>query len=193
MTMKTRNLSLILPLAALAACAGPRREARVDPLTAPRTAPAQPILVEPLGCPLYAGDDRPDYDARAVACLVRWLQGAEDYLAAGGAPTTGTNAESIGKNHALARKLNARVLAWLDGGRPPVRRDELREPREPLTRATPADGLASQQHYLNGVVYYQQGDYEKAHAEWSLAVRLDPSNSDALAGLAKLNTRPKRP
>lgn len=46
---------------------------------------------------------------------------------------------------------------------------------------------SSQQHYLSGVVYFQKGDYNKAHDEWSLAKQLDPGNSDAQAGLDRID------
>ncbi len=44
----------------------------------------------------------------------------------------------------------------------------------------------SQQHYLSGMIYYQKQDYEKARDEWSLAKQLDPGNSDAAAGLERI-------
>lgn len=45
----------------------------------------------------------------------------------------------------------------------------------------------SQQHYLSGVIFFQKGDYDKARDEWNLAKQLDPSNSDALAGLERID------
>ncbi len=45
---------------------------------------------------------------------------------------------------------------------------------------------ASQQAYLEGVIYYQKGDYEKARDKWLHAKQLDPGNSDANAGLEKI-------
>lgn len=45
---------------------------------------------------------------------------------------------------------------------------------------------SSQQHYLSGVIFFQKGDYEKAREEWNLALQLDPSNSDARAGLERI-------
>lgn len=45
---------------------------------------------------------------------------------------------------------------------------------------------SSQQHYLSGVIFFQKGDYEKAKDEWSLSLQLDPSNSDAKAGLDRI-------
>jgi tetratricopeptide (TPR) repeat protein len=44
----------------------------------------------------------------------------------------------------------------------------------------------SQQSYLEGVIYYQKGDYEKARDKWLHAKQLDPTNSDAVAGLGKI-------
>jgi tetratricopeptide (TPR) repeat protein len=44
----------------------------------------------------------------------------------------------------------------------------------------------SQQAYLEGVIYYQKGDYEKARDKWMRAKQLDPSNTDAAAGLEKI-------
>ena len=44
----------------------------------------------------------------------------------------------------------------------------------------------SQQHYLAGVLYFQKGEYEKARGEWAAALELDSGNSDARAGLARL-------
>ncbi len=45
----------------------------------------------------------------------------------------------------------------------------------------------SQQHYLSGVIYFQQGDYVKARDEWVLAKQDDPSNQDASAGLERVD------
>jgi tetratricopeptide (TPR) repeat protein len=45
----------------------------------------------------------------------------------------------------------------------------------------------SQQHYLSGVIFFQKGDYEKSREEWTLAKQLDPSNSDAAAGLDRID------
>jgi tetratricopeptide (TPR) repeat protein len=44
----------------------------------------------------------------------------------------------------------------------------------------------SQQAYLDGVISYQKGDYEKARDKWLNAKQLDPSNIDAVAGLEKI-------
>ena len=49
------------------------------------------------------------------------------------------------------------------------------------------DQRRSQQHYLSGVIYYDKGDYAKAREEWVLALRIDPDNVDAAAGLARVD------
>jgi len=45
---------------------------------------------------------------------------------------------------------------------------------------------ASQQHYLEGVKYFQNANYEEARKEWKLARKLDPSNTEAAAGLKRI-------
>ena len=45
---------------------------------------------------------------------------------------------------------------------------------------------SSQQHYLSGVIFFQQANYDKARDEWNLAKQLDPSNSAAQAGLERI-------
>jgi|GEM_PF-2869691 len=49
------------------------------------------------------------------------------------------------------------------------------------------DQRRSQQHYLAGVIGYDQGEYAKAREEWSAALRLAPDNADAAAGLARVD------
>jgi tetratricopeptide (TPR) repeat protein len=48
------------------------------------------------------------------------------------------------------------------------------------------DLRSSRQHYLAGAASYDKGDYAKAREEWSEAVRIDPDNADAAAGLARV-------
>lgn len=45
---------------------------------------------------------------------------------------------------------------------------------------------ASQQHYLNGVIYFQQKNFEKAREEFTLALQLDPTNLDAATFLKRI-------
>lgn len=58
-------------------------------------------------------------------------------------------------------------------------------------RAPKADSRDAQQAYLEGVIYYQKGDYEKARAAWRKAKDLAPAGSDAAkdaqAGLEKID------
>jgi tetratricopeptide (TPR) repeat protein len=75
------------------------------------------------------------------------------------------------------------------------------EAEAPVTAAPPAateSGPApsssereAQQSYLEGVIYYQKGDYEKAGEAWRKAKKLAPKGSDAAsdaqAGLGKLD------
>jgi tetratricopeptide (TPR) repeat protein len=52
---------------------------------------------------------------------------------------------------------------------------------------SPTAQKESQQHYLTGVIAFQQGNYQKARDEWTLARQLDPTNADAEAGIEKIN------
>jgi tetratricopeptide (TPR) repeat protein len=45
----------------------------------------------------------------------------------------------------------------------------------------------SEQYYLSGIIYYDKGDYDKARNEWTHSLQLDPGNSDAKAGLERIN------
>jgi tetratricopeptide (TPR) repeat protein len=45
---------------------------------------------------------------------------------------------------------------------------------------------AGQQHYLEGLKFFQNSNYEKARDEWTIARQLDPGNSDAAAGLKRI-------
>ncbi|HEX4047926.1 MAG TPA: hypothetical protein VH309_08835, partial [Elusimicrobiota bacterium] len=58
----------------------------------------------------------------------------------------------------------------------------------PPASSGPSDSAKqqSEQAYLSGVIYYQKGDYERARDKWLSAKQLDPSNTDAVAGLEKI-------
>ncbi len=45
----------------------------------------------------------------------------------------------------------------------------------------------SQQYYLDGVISFQKGDYNKARDAWTLAKQFDPGNADAEAGLERID------
>jgi len=51
----------------------------------------------------------------------------------------------------------------------------------------------SQQYYLSGIIYFNKGDLEKARNEWTHALQLDPGNSDAKAGLERINSKVEAP
>ncbi|MBU2529457.1 MAG: hypothetical protein KKD35_00305, partial [Elusimicrobia bacterium] len=46
--------------------------------------------------------------------------------------------------------------------------------------------VAAQHHYLAGLKYFQNSDYEKAKNEWTIAKQLDPENADSQAGLKRI-------
>lgn len=52
-------------------------------------------------------------------------------------------------------------------------------------RATDKKSL-SQEHYVEGLKYYQNANYEKAKEEWAASVKLYPKNEDAVAGLKRI-------
>ena len=61
-------------------------------------------------------------------------------------------------------------------------------PSTPATPSGPSESAKtqSQQAYVAGVISYEKGDYEKARNNWLSAKQLDPSNTDAVAGLEKI-------
>jgi tetratricopeptide (TPR) repeat protein len=79
-------------------------------------------------------------------------------------------------------------LSVLDAGAP-----KAPEAEPPVTAAPPpaSSDRDSQQAYLEGVIYYQKGDYEKARAAWRKARDLAPAGSDAkkdaTTGLDRIN------
>ncbi len=83
-------------------------------------------------------------------------------------------------------------LSALDAGpaRPVPPEDKADEPAPPVTQAPPSAERDAQQKYLEGVIYFQKGDYEKARARWAEAKALAPAGSDAAkdaaAGLERI-------
>ena len=60
-----------------------------------------------------------------------------------------------------------------------------------LTSPAPKAGTndkvqTGQRHYLEGLKYFQNADYEKARAEWTLAKKLDSSNAEVKEGLKRI-------
>jgi tetratricopeptide (TPR) repeat protein len=47
--------------------------------------------------------------------------------------------------------------------------------------------MASVQHYLEGMKYFQNSNYDKARDEWTIAKQLDPGNTDANSGLKRID------
>lgn len=181
--MNIKLIALTVLCASLSACVGHRKAATAEPVAPAPTEALAALHVEPLGCTVYAGDDRPDYDARGLECIVEWLGSAHEYLADGGKPTKHTSPESIERNRATARKLSARIAQWLKKG-------EFHAAAPPARSVGPSPEMESQQHYLSGILFYQKGDVEGARREWLLAKQLDPANIDAQAGLDRLERAP---
>jgi len=46
--------------------------------------------------------------------------------------------------------------------------------------------LRSQERYLSGLKYFQNSNYPMARSEWQEALKLDPKNADAAAGLKRV-------
>jgi tetratricopeptide (TPR) repeat protein len=46
--------------------------------------------------------------------------------------------------------------------------------------------MAGQQHYMEGLKYFQNSNYEKARDEWTITRQLDPGNADAATGLKRI-------
>ena len=46
--------------------------------------------------------------------------------------------------------------------------------------------MAAQLHYVEGLKYFQNANYEKARDEWLIARQLDPNDSDSAAGLKRI-------
>ncbi|MBI4801228.1 MAG: hypothetical protein HY796_01775 [Elusimicrobia bacterium] len=51
---------------------------------------------------------------------------------------------------------------------------------------TEENRMSGQQHYLEGLKYFQNSNYEKARDEWTIVKQLDPTNTDAEAGLKRI-------
>lgn len=185
--MNIKIISLAVLTATLSACVGHRKAAQVEPVAPALATALAPLTVEPAGCAVYGGDDRPDYDAQALECIVKWMGEAREYLAKGGKPTKYTNPESFESYRATAQKLGARVSQWLEKTRFDAASAPARSGEPARTPAAVVAGRDSQQHYLTGIILFQKGDVEGARREWLLAKKLDPANADAQAGLDRLD------
>ena len=75
--MNIKIISLAALIATQTACVGHRKTAKLESAAPALVAPLASLSIEPLGCPVYGGDDRPDYDAQALGCLVKWMGDTE--------------------------------------------------------------------------------------------------------------------
>ncbi|MFI5362052.1 MAG: hypothetical protein ACHQ49_08800 [Elusimicrobiota bacterium] len=141
------------------------------------------LALEPARCTAYVGTGRPDLEAESLNCITGWMREAQDYLARGGTPTKYTNPDVFEKERKIALELQARQAKWLAEAKWEARID----PAIPVVASRDAGFQSSQQRYLEGVISFQKGDYIKARAAWSDALKLDPSNADAQAGLSLLD------
>jgi tetratricopeptide (TPR) repeat protein len=56
---------------------------------------------------------------------------------------------------------------------------------EAITDNTPSNQEKAEEHYLNGVFFYDAGNLSKAIDEWELCIELDPDNENARNRLLK--------
>ncbi len=86
------------------------------------------------------------------------------------------------EEEARAREEAERKKAEEEARRKGVGVEQVRKPQG----VSEENKLASQQHYLEGLKYFQNSNYEKARDEWTIARQLDPGNADAAAGLKRI-------
>src|SRR3989344_2593904 len=138
------------------------------------------LIAAPL-LPIARASDAPASLSRAD---VHFLAGYDHFRAG--------RAEDARREWAACRELDEKhdfcefAQSALDAGAP---RAVEPESEAPVTAAPPHP--EANQSYLEGVIYYQKGDYEKAREAWRKAKDLAPVGSDvakdATAGLEKLN------
>ncbi|MBI5202231.1 MAG: tetratricopeptide repeat protein, partial [Elusimicrobia bacterium] len=59
---------------------------------------------------------------------------------------------------------------------------------QPISAAPSENDKREAVRYWNsGIIFYQKGDYEKARDEWQRCKQLDPSNSDCVTGLQRID------
>ena len=165
------------------------REMKTLETQLPQPAAPEASLSEPLGCAMYADEaGRPDHDAQSLQCIVDWLRRAQDYLARGGKPTKYTNQAAFDDYRARARTLNARLTKYLAQTRWQGQDGEPAPVAAPAAAPAAEDALRqSEQAYLSGIIYFQKGDYDGAHAQWKRALQLNSGNDDAKAGLERID------
>jgi hypothetical protein len=57
----------------------------------------------------------------------------------------------------------------------------------PAPAPAPADDRTAAQHWNDGLLAYQRGDYAKARDEWKACVDAAPENADCAAGLSRID------
>jgi len=87
------------------------------------------------------------------------------------------------EEEARAREEAARKKAEEEAARKGVSLEE--EAKKPKG-VSEENRLAAQQHYLEGLKYFQNSNYEKARDEWTIARQLDPTSADTAAGLKRI-------
>lgn len=58
-------------------------------------------------------------------------------------------------------------------------------PKKPAGVST-ENKMAAQQHYMEGLKYFQNSNYDKARDEWTITRQLDPEHADAATGLKRI-------
>jgi len=56
-----------------------------------------------------------------------------------------------------------------------------------VKEANEEDKRSAIKHWNNGIIYFQQADYDKARDEWLLCAALDPRNEDCVTGLQRID------
>jgi hypothetical protein len=195
--MKTTMKVSIISAALLLGCAGPQKTASRPGgetggsmgASAAAAAVAVPALdfgsrAEPLGCPFLAGEAKPEQAIQELGCITEWMKQSRDYLAGGGSPTKYTDQKHFEEYQGEAKRRIAGLSKWIEDAR--------FESTRAVAKAVLASGgsaTSSQQHYLDGLISFQKGDYDKARQDWVLAKQLDPANTDAQTGLELLDKR----
>ncbi|MBI3505125.1 MAG: OmpA family protein [Proteobacteria bacterium] len=72
---------------------------------------------------------------------------------------------------------------WTLTGRPAPKRSALPVP------SSEENKRAAVQHWNSGLIFFQQGQYEKSRDEWMLCKELDPWNSDCASGLQRIDAQ----
>jgi CO/xanthine dehydrogenase Mo-binding subunit len=84
----------------------------------------------------------------------------------------------------IAKEEEERMKAEAEAKRKGVSIAEIKKPQG----VTEENRLAAQQHYMEGIKYFQNSNYDKARDEWTIARQLDPGNADAAAGLKRIES-----